>query len=243
MKTDQASALLALDTATEACSAAVVVGDTVLARRFEPLQRGHAERLMPMVEAVMNEAGVNYKALGAIAVTVGPGSFTGVRVGLATARGLALAAAVPLIGISTLEALAAAVPESEVEENRLLCALDALRGQVYAQWFDAAGGALTPPMAASATEAADALGPARGLVVGSGAKAILAALEATGRGVIRRSHAPDWPDAAIFGRLVARRATHAGGAGRLAQGPVSPLYLRDAGARPLEGFAAVNRPP
>lgn len=237
-----ASALLALDTATEGCSAAVVAGEAVLARRFERLQRGHAERLMPMVEAVMTEAGLDYRALGAIATTVGPGSFTGVRVGLAAARGLALAAALPLIGVTTLEALAAAVPGPERAEGGILAALDALRGQVYAQWFDAANVAASAPMATTAVALAAALDPRATLLVGSGADAILQALGPGGRGV-RRSRAPAWPDAATVGLLVASRAAAAGGFDRLATGPAQPLYLLGAGARPIDAVAVPTNAP
>lgn len=242
MNTVPALALLALDTATEACSAAVVARDAVLAHRFERLQRGHAERLMPMVEAVMAEAGLDYHVLCAMAATVGPGSFTGVRVGLAVARGLALAAAVPLIGVTTLEALAAAVSPAEAAGQRILCALDAMRGQVYAQWFDAAGVALTQPMATTAEAAAKALGTSQGLVVGSGADAVFRALGAASPG-LRRSRAPEWPDAATVGRLVWLRAERTGGIERLATASVPPLYLREAGARPIDAVAPADRLP
>ena len=103
--------LLALDTAGTACSAAVWCAGKVRARRFEVMARGQSERLVPMIEAVMSEAGIAYGALDAVAVTLGPGGFTGVRIGLATARALALAWARPIIGVSNFEALAAAVPE------------------------------------------------------------------------------------------------------------------------------------
>ncbi len=229
------SAVLALDAATEACSSAVVVGDVELASRFEPLKRGHAERLMPMIETVMAEAGLDYSALGAIATTIGPGSFTGVRVGLATARGISLAAALPLVGVTTLEALAVAVPPEERQGHRILAALDALRGQIYAQWFDAAGLPLSLPMAAAAAQVVAASDAAAAwVVVGSGANAILDAL-GPARVRVVRSSAADWPEAATIGRLVSLRASLAGGIGRLAATSVQPLYLRDAGARPLEG--------
>ena len=239
---DTRSALLALDTATEACSAAVVVGDHVVASRFERLHRGHAERLMPMVEAVMAEAGLDYRALSAIVASVGPGSFTGVRVGLAAARGLALAAARPLVGVTTLEALVAAVPRSERTGHRILAALDALRGQVYAQWFDDTGRERSEPMASSAAAITTDFACDGALVVGSGAAAVLAAFE-PGWGGMRRSGAPDWPDAATIGRLVASRGAHAGGIQRLAAHSATPLYLREAGAKPLEGAVLPARSP
>ncbi len=99
--------LLAVDTALGACSAALLDGDTVLAHRFEPMERGHAERLAPMVEEVMREAALPFTALDRLAVTTGPGTFTGQRVGLAFMRGLRVALKKPLIGVTSLAAMAA----------------------------------------------------------------------------------------------------------------------------------------
>ena len=89
--------ILAIDTATAACSAALMVGDAIVARRFVAMARGHAESLIPMVEAVLAEAGAAYGDLDLIATTVGPGTFTGLRVGLAAARGLAVAGSLPVV--------------------------------------------------------------------------------------------------------------------------------------------------
>lgn len=98
--------VLAIDTALNACSVALVEGDRVLKTLSEPMQRGHAERIAPMVHEAQVEAGAAFNAIGRIVVTTGPGSFTGVRVGLAFARAMALALDVPCVGVSTLEALA-----------------------------------------------------------------------------------------------------------------------------------------
>src|SRR5690242_17949012 len=98
--------VLAIDTALEACSVAIVRGDNVLVNLRERMQRGQAERLAPMVREAAGAAGVSFSELDRIAVTTGPGSFTGVRVGLSFARALALALGKPCIGVSTLEALA-----------------------------------------------------------------------------------------------------------------------------------------
>jgi len=98
--------VLAIDTSLDACSVALVRGAETLAAISEPMQRGQAERLAPMAREAMEAAGVKFSALDRIAVTTGPGSFTGVRVGLSFARALALALGKPCIGVSTLEALA-----------------------------------------------------------------------------------------------------------------------------------------
>jgi tRNA threonylcarbamoyladenosine biosynthesis protein TsaB len=99
--------ILAVDTALGACSVAVVSGENVLSHRFEPMERGHAERLAPMVREVMQEAGLPFGGIDRLAVTTGPGTFTGQRVGLAFMRGLRVALRKPLVGITTLEAMLA----------------------------------------------------------------------------------------------------------------------------------------
>ncbi|MGF1610403.1 MAG: tRNA (adenosine(37)-N6)-threonylcarbamoyltransferase complex dimerization subunit type 1 TsaB, partial [Kiloniellales bacterium] len=127
--------ILALDAAGTACSAAVWAEGRVVAQRLEVMQRGQSERLLPLVEAVMAEAGLAYAALDAVAVSRGPGGFTGVRIGLAAARGLALAWGLPLIGVTNFEALAAAVPAAELADRTLAVLLDSKRAEVYAQAF------------------------------------------------------------------------------------------------------------
>ena len=135
--------VLALDTALDACSVAVLDREQVLARRVEPMARGHQERLAPLVAEAMGEAGVAFAALERVAVTVGPGSFTGLRVGLAFAKALALALDIPCVGVGTLEALIASRPEAGAAQ-RAAAVLDARRGHVYLQAF-AQGVALTAP--------------------------------------------------------------------------------------------------
>src|SRR5471030_369737 len=101
--------ILAIDTALDACAAAVLDTDTgqLIAVESQPMKRGHAEALMPLIARVMKQAELPFAALDRIAVTTGPGSFTGLRVGLSAARGIALATGKPAVGLSTLAAFAA----------------------------------------------------------------------------------------------------------------------------------------
>jgi tRNA threonylcarbamoyladenosine biosynthesis protein TsaB len=122
--------LLAVDTALGACSCAVVDDARILAHRFEVMERGHAERLAPMADEAMREAGLAFADLERLAVTTGPGTFTGQRVGLAFARGLRVALKIPLTGITTLEAMATAAI-AETGEGYGLAIHDARRNEVY----------------------------------------------------------------------------------------------------------------
>src|SRR5215467_10709212 len=97
--------VLAFDCSGASCSAAVLIDDRPAAQRFAPMERGHAETLLPMIETVLREAGLTPAMLDLLAVTVGPGSFTGLRIGLAAGRGLALARALPAIGVPSFDAV------------------------------------------------------------------------------------------------------------------------------------------
>jgi len=218
--------LLALDAALAACSAAVWRGGAVAAGCRETPGRGHAERLIPMVEKVMAEAGVAYGALDALAVTVGPGTFTGVRIGLAAARGLALALGRPLVGVTTFAAIAAAVRP----DGPFAVVLGAGREHLYVQTFDATGAAASGPALAARADAASVL--AAGLRLAGDAAEALAA-EHPGRAW--RPVAPALPDAGVLAGLVA--AGRAAGA-PWPEGPPAPLYLRPPDARLPPGAEA-----
>ena len=220
--------VLALDTATAACSAALWRGDALGAQRFVEMIRGHAEALMPMVEAVMSEAGAAYRDLDLIATTVGPGTFTGLRVGLAAARGIALAAGRPIVGVTTLEALAHGVDRAALEGRRLVAALDARRGEVYAQVFDGDLAPLGEPQAATPDAVAACLPTGRLALVGDGAPLIAAELDGRA-GDVSQLDAPRLPDAAVIAALVARR--FAGPDIEFPSTAPAPLYLRSSGAR------------
>ena len=132
---------LALDTCLSACSAAVVRDGEVLARRVEVMARGHQERLSDLGGETLAEAGLSFGDLHRVAVTVGPGSFTGLRVGLAFAKGLGSALDLPVVGIGTLEAMGAPLADTP---GLVAVVLEAKRGQVYFQAFER-GQALTAP--------------------------------------------------------------------------------------------------
>jgi tRNA threonylcarbamoyladenosine biosynthesis protein TsaB len=122
--------ILAVDTALGACSVALLEDDKLIAHIFEPMERGHAERLAPMVDEAMKQAGVEFSALKRLAVTTGPGTFTGQRVGLAFMRGLRLALHIPLTGVTTLEAMAmAAMTETKMTKGAAIH--DARREEAY----------------------------------------------------------------------------------------------------------------
>lgn len=157
--------VLGLDTCLDACSAAVIDGETVLAARSEPMARGHQERLAPLVRELMLEAGLAFDRLDRVGVTVGPGSFTGLRVGLSFAKGLGAALSIPVIGIGALEALAAG------RLGTVFSVLNAKRDQVYLQAFADGVPTMAPDALTVGVAAARLAELARGsmVLVGSGA--------------------------------------------------------------------------
>lgn len=204
---------LGLDTCLNACSAAVLEEGRVLASAREPMARGHQERLAPLVREVMAQAGVAFPDLAGVGVTIGPGSFTGLRVGLAFAKGLGAALGRPVTGVGSLEALAAAEPEGLV-----FSAIDARRGQIYLQAFADGQALMAPDVLAEETAAARLAelwsgGPVT--IIGSGAALLAAAVP--GARVIET----EGPDPAAVARLAARPSA----------GAARPLYLRAPDAR------------
>ncbi|MDP9137951.1 MAG: tRNA (adenosine(37)-N6)-threonylcarbamoyltransferase complex dimerization subunit type 1 TsaB [Pseudomonadota bacterium] len=209
--------VLGIDTSLSACSAALYDASTgaFLARRLERMDIGHAERLPLMVRDVVRDAEVGFASLQRIAVTTGPGSFTGTRIGLAFARGLGLALAKPVIGVTSLEALAADVNDN-FDGLPIASVIDARRGGIYLQLFAADLTPLGPPAALALADAASSLPLSPLMAVGTGARF----LEPVCRDrlhPIRLSSAPPFPDAAVVARLAAGRAVGP---------PPLPLYLR-----------------
>ena len=146
--------ILAIDTALDACSAGVLdtAQNRLIAQESLAMKRGHAEALMPLIARVMKESGIAFASLDRIAVTTGPGSFTGLRVGLSAARGIALAAGKPVVGVTTLTAYAAPVV-SESGEHPIISAIDARHDHVYLQVVSGNGGSLVMPQIAPVAEA------------------------------------------------------------------------------------------
>lgn len=210
--------LLAFDCAGAACSAAYWQDGAVRAKRHEIMARGQAERLVPMIEEVMAEAGADYAALEAIAVTCGPGGFTGLRIGLATARGLALASGRPLIGVSNFEVVAAAVPDAERQGRTLAVLIDAKRADLYVQAFGADGTALCEPGAVQPAALEHLLPPGPLLLAGDAVAQAEPALRAAGR-ELRLSAAPGHADATVLAAVAAADDARALPA-------VRPIYLR-----------------
>ena len=202
--------ILAIDTSMAACSAALHDAGNLLASRYVPMDKGHAEAIAPMVRDVMAEAGTAFAALGRIAVTTGPGTFTGVRIGLAMARGLGLALSIPVTGIDSLRAIAANEGETE---SPVLVVADARRNEVYSALF-LRGKTVSPP----GVIALDKLViPPGATITGTGADAVIGT-----RADVRRGRGGDFPDAAKFGAL-AMEDTGA---------MPAPLYLRAPDAKP-----------
>ena len=165
--------ILAFDTCLAACSLALTVDGEVIGQQIEPMDRGHQERLAPLVAGLMTETGQAFSNLDRIAVTIGPGSFTGLRVGLAFAKGLGAALRIPVIGVGTLEALAYLV------DGPTVAVMDARRGQVYLQAFQARV-ALSAPDAlgleAAVIRVAEVAHLGRPTLIGSGADLLAAEL-------------------------------------------------------------------
>lgn len=204
---------LGLDTALGACSAALLADGSVLAGERLAMTTGQAETIAPMTQRVAAAAGIAFADITRIGVTTGPGTFTGQRIGLAFARGLALALKIPCVGVTTLEALAAAA-RARHPGDAVLAVIDARRGEVYAQGFSADGVAAFEPVLLTqdaAAQAAKAM-PFPLVLTGTGAPILAALLEGA---VIDED---DQPGAAIIAALALAREP--------AGHPPAPFYLR-----------------
>jgi tRNA threonylcarbamoyladenosine biosynthesis protein TsaB len=205
---------LVIDTCLGACQVGLFEAGRRLASLSEPMERGHQERLAPMAAEVM--AGASFADLDKIVVTIGPGSFTGLRVGLAFAKGLALATGAPLAGVGTLAALAASAQSGA--GGAAAGVIDARRGLVYMQAFTGSR-SLGPPDIVPIPEAARRLARLDALtLVGPGARLLAGALPKA-KIDVRAA-----PDLAALGRLAEAAQPNA---------DLKPLYLRAPDARPM----------
>jgi tRNA threonylcarbamoyladenosine biosynthesis protein TsaB len=211
----RAPVIMAFDNAASACSVAVGCGDAVLARERREMRHGHAEVLLPMIDRVMAAAGLSPTAIEAIAVSDGPGGFTGIRAGLAAAQGLALASGARLVGVTSFAAVAARLPKSD---EPLLIALDSRREDLYVQLFSGDGALLGEPAAILPGELAAfiaaAIGNATLRIAGDAADNAAAALKDRGNVTVIAGSVPD-----ALGVLAAATDD------RYAE-PARPLYLR-----------------
>lgn len=200
--------VLAFDTSAAHCAAALLCGDRVILR-VEPMEKGQAERLVPMLEEVLAEGGLGWCDLAALAVGTGPGNFTGVRIAVAAARGLAMGLGIPAVGVTRLEALAHGLPRPVTVVE------DARRGEVYVQDFGVHG-----PEAARLSGMADlvVLTVDGNALVGSAAAEVAARVGGT-------PLEPSFPLAEAIARIGAERAL-------TPQPRPAPFYLRSADAAP-----------
>lgn len=132
--------ILALETSAKAVSVAVVEDGVVLASAYQNIGLTHSVTLMPLMDNMLHNAGLTAADIGLIAVAAGPGSFTGLRIGVSAAKGHAWALELPCCGVSTLEAMA---ENARMFEGTVICAMDARRQQIYNAVFDCRGGVLT----------------------------------------------------------------------------------------------------
>ena len=221
--------ILAFDTCLGAVSAAVrrrgAQGDQVAAHAREIRERGHAERLMPMIAEVMATAGLGFADLDRIAVTVGPGTFTGVRVGVSAARGLALASGAEVVTASSLAVMARQAADelgTRFGDRTLAVAVDARRGSIYLQLFADLDQPAGPAQLLDAADAARQLASRPLLIVGSGAGLLADGLAGVGvRAEVRFADLE--PDARALARLAVDLAPVVS---------VEPLYLRAPDVKP-----------
>lgn len=215
--------VLGLDAAGAGCGVALRRDGQVLTARTEAMAQGHAVRLMPLVLEVLAEAGVAPGDIDLFGVTTGPGSFTGLRVGLAAVGGLALGAGRKIVGIPSFDAVLADL--GPVAAGTVLVALDGRRAEPFARLFDAAGAPLGEPLCLPAADLVALIPPGPLTVAGDGSRLVLPAL--AGRPDVHHAGRPTAIDPATVARLAEERADQA------REGPPPPLYVRPPDAVPL----------
>jgi len=210
--------ILAFDCAGAQCAAAILADGRVVAEKRILAARGHAQLLIPLLIELLGAAGLGFGDIDRFAATTGPGSFTGIRVALAAAHGLALGTGKPIIGITMFEALAAMAAEAGIAAPRLLVAIDSRRAELFVQLFDPAGAALGEPAMLSPEAIAAWAGPGRLALTGDAAHLVAPHLDE-----IVDTAWTTQIDPVIVARLAAGRAA----------GPApAPFYLRAPDAVP-----------
>lgn len=203
--------ILGFDTSAAYCAATLIRGNQVLVERFEPMAKGQAERLVPLLEEVLANAKCQWSDLSAIGVGIGPGNFTGIRISVATARGLALSLGIPAVGVSQFDALAL----GQDAARAVLCAVPAPRDQVYTQIMNT--GADGAPVLSSIQDAPRP--PAHAIVIGAYAEDLAAQFEA-------EAASATYPTATAIALIAATRY-------QMADLPrPAPLYIKPADAAP-----------
>ena len=227
--------ILAIDTALDACAAAVLDTEAgkLIAQESQAMKRGHAEALMPLIGRVIAASGAAFTSLGRIAVTTGPGSFTGLRVGLSAARGIALAANIPVVGVTTLTAYAAPIVSQNLEPP-VVSAIDARHDHVYLQVVSGNGSALVRPRVAPIEEALNTWRFGAPYIVGNAASLL----------------AERWPSHAVPPFKVDPQAAPdiawvgwLGAAVSPNTAPARPFYLKAPDAKPAKEQLAGAAPP
>lgn len=219
--------ILAIDTAGAACSVALWQDGAILSRQVERMVRGQAEKLMPMVLALAGRAGVPLANIDLFAVTVGPGAFTGLRIGIAAGAGMALAAGRPIVGIDNFAAAAHAVPYDRRAGRTLLVALDSRRSELFAQAFDDTLSPLAEPRCLAPADLPALAPPGPVLITGDAAPIAATALAGTRDAELVSVFESAGPaDPAIVAELAAKRGAHAN------NDAPAPLYLRPPDATP-----------
>jgi tRNA threonylcarbamoyladenosine biosynthesis protein TsaB len=225
--------ILAIDTALEACAACVLdeAHESRLSAEAIPMERGHAEALVPLIDRVVGTVEGGFPSLDRVAVTIGPGSFTGLRVGIAAARAIGLAARIPVVGVTTLSALLAVLMAADTR-RLMAAAINARHGAVFFQAVARGGVTVAGPALLTGREAVRATGAGPVALIGSGAPLVAAEARVLGLDAVVVD-TPAAPDIA----LVARLGLSADPAGALPK----PLYLRAPDAKPQDASRLPRR--
>lgn len=210
--------ILAFDCAGAQCAAALLSDGLVLAEKRIDSDRGHAQLLMPLLVELTDAAGIKFGDLDRFAVTTGPGSFTGIRVALAAAHGLALGTGKPVVGVSAFDVLAAQAVGAGIPAPRLVVAIDSRRAELFVQRFDRTGRPESEPTMLAPEAVPDWAGPGPLALAGDGAAQLAPHLQDA-----VEADLPTRTDPAVLARLAAQRE---------AGSPPAPFYLRPPDATP-----------